>query len=182
MSETNRLLQIVQVQALQNPSQTTFQTETDLHQQWNFLRQIEEMYFRQKSRINWLKEGDFNTTYFHRICQTIASYNAIRAFLSSTGIWITDPTEMSAHDVCHFQSVLGPQYYQPPIISSSSQWFTELTSYVFPQSHSELMLSIPTSEEIKSTFFKMNPNKAPGPDGLTSGFFKASWDTVGKET
>jgi len=29
--------------------------------------------------------------------------------------------------------------------------------------------------------FKLNPNKAPGPDGLTSGFFKAAWGSVGDE-
>ena len=40
---------------------------------------------------------------------------------------------------------------------------------------------IPTADEIKSVIFKLNPNKAPGPDGLTSGFFKAAWDTVGEE-
>lgn len=27
----------------------------------------------------------------------------------------------------------------------------------------------------------MNPNKAPGPDGLTSGFYKAAWSIVGEE-
>lgn len=29
--------------------------------------------------------------------------------------------------------------------------------------------------------FKLNANKAPGPDGLTSGFFKATWDFLGKK-
>ncbi|KAG2304779.1 hypothetical protein Bca52824_033430 [Brassica carinata] len=97
--ETNRLLQNAQVQALQDPNPITFQAEKDLHQKWNFLREIEELFFRQKSRINWLREGDSNTTYFFRICQTRASYNAIRAFLSSTGIWITDPQEMMTHAI-----------------------------------------------------------------------------------
>ena len=61
---THSLLEIVQVHALQDPSSQNFQAERDLHQKWNFLREIEEMYFRQRSRINWLREGDLNTTYF----------------------------------------------------------------------------------------------------------------------
>ena len=40
VSETNGLLQLAQVQALQNPSHITFQEERDLHQKWNFLREI----------------------------------------------------------------------------------------------------------------------------------------------
>lgn len=51
VSETNSLLQIAQVQALQDPNPTTFQAKRDLHQKWNFLREIEEMFFRQKSRV-----------------------------------------------------------------------------------------------------------------------------------
>ncbi|KAL0759958.1 hypothetical protein Bca101_076108 [Brassica carinata] len=34
-----------------------------------------------KSRISWLQEGDLNTTYFHRVCQARACFNAIRSFL-----------------------------------------------------------------------------------------------------
>ena len=53
--EANRLLQLVQVEALQNPTPYNFQQERDLHQKWILLRDIEECYFKQKSRINWLK-------------------------------------------------------------------------------------------------------------------------------
>lgn len=42
------------------------------------------------------------------------------------------------------------------------------------------MLPLPKAEEIKSMFFRLNPNKAPGPDGLISGFFKAAWETLGE--
>ena len=43
------------------------------------------------------------------------------------------------------------------------------------------MVSIPSDEETRKLYFKLNPNKAPGPDGLTSAFFRASWDTLGAE-
>lgn len=181
VSETNGLLQNEQVQALQNPSTATFQDERDLHQKWNFLRMIEEIYFRQKSRINWLREGDLNTTYFQIICQTHASYNAIRAFLALNGQWITEPQRMSEHAVTHFQSVLGPFNYSPPMIFTSTNWFAELLDFSPTPDQVTVLLSLPSTEEIKSCMFRLNANKAPGPDGLTSAFFKASWDSVGNE-
>lgn len=58
------LLKDVQVQALTNPTTENFQKEKEMQEKWNFLRSIEESYYRQRSRINWLREGDFNTTFF----------------------------------------------------------------------------------------------------------------------
>lgn len=120
-SEWNlRFLQCVQVHALQAPTPQLFQQERDLHQKWLFLREIEEAYFRQKSRINWLKEGDLNSTYFYHICQVRANYNAIRSFLLASGVLVTYPMEMSLLAEAHFKSILGPQSYHPPSIVSSS--------------------------------------------------------------
>lgn len=174
------MLQIAQVQALNDPSTHTFQEERDLHDKWTFLRHVEDSYFRQKSRINWLSEGDFNTTFFHRMCQVRASYNAIRSFLSVAGDMITDPVQMSELVVGHLKSILGPQNYCHPSLFSPCGWFVELVGFEITQQQREQMLSVPTAEEIRRLIFKLNPNKAPGPDGLTSGFFKASWETLGE--
>lgn len=182
VSETYSLLQSVQVQALQSPSEETFQAERDLHQRWSFLRIIEEIYFRQKSRINWLREGDLNTAYFYRICQVRANYNAIRAFMTLTGDWITDTMEMSIHAVSHFGSVLAPVSFSPSRVYSPPTWFQDLLGFQVPYEAAMQMVALPTQLEIKAIFFKLNPNKAPGPDGLTSGFFKGAWDIVGDET
>ncbi|XP_013589602.1 PREDICTED: uncharacterized protein LOC106298041 [Brassica oleracea var. oleracea] len=43
------------------------------------------------------------------------------------------------------------------------------------------METIPDCAEIQKVMFRLNPNKAPGPDRLTSGFYKAAWGTVGSE-
>ncbi|KAG2287682.1 hypothetical protein Bca52824_047286 [Brassica carinata] len=75
VSEANRFLQDVQVQAMQSPSPQLFEQEKQALQHWNFLRMIEESYFKQRSRINWLKEGDLNTTYFFRIVQSYVQHS-----------------------------------------------------------------------------------------------------------
>ncbi|KAL0291800.1 UNVERIFIED_CONTAM: hypothetical protein Sangu_3260900 [Sesamum angustifolium] len=38
-----------------------------------------------------------------------------------------------------------------------------------------------TTDEVKIAFFDIEEDKAPGPDGFSSGFFKAAWPVVGEE-
>ncbi|XP_028083502.1 uncharacterized protein LOC114284753 [Camellia sinensis] len=45
-----------------------------------------------------------------------------------------------------------------------------------------LLLARPVTDlEIKDVFWSLKPNKAPGLDGYSAGFFKKSWSIVGKE-
>ncbi|CDY57647.1 BnaAnng14890D [Brassica napus] len=175
VKEAYRLLQILQVQSLDSPSAETFLQESILSQKWHFLRQIEESYFKQKSRINWLSLGDQNTTFFQRMCQARASYNAIRSFLLASGEFIVDPLEMSHLAVGHFKSVLGPEGSVLRRQFTPLAWFHSLTPFRCSVAQQNQMILLPTSEEITRIMFKLNPNKAPGPDGLSSGFFKAAW-------
>ncbi|CAA7017493.1 unnamed protein product [Microthlaspi erraticum] len=146
-----------------------------------FLRHIEESYFKQKSRINWLKEGDLNTTYFQRIAQTRVSYNSIRFFLLPSGDTIHDPLEMSEHAIRHFKSILGPSVLHPPLIASPPSWFQTLLPFRCPPEQQRDMISLPRAEDIRRVMFKLNPNKSSGPDGLTSGFYKSAWGILGDE-
>ena len=102
--------------------------------------------------------------------------------MTNSGTWITDPMEMSIHAVSHFGAMLAPLSNSPSSAYSTPAWFAELTGFNVPQYQSQLMIATPSSEEIKTLFFKLNPNKAPGPDGLTSGFFKGAWSIIGDET
>ncbi|XP_018473851.2 uncharacterized protein LOC108845081 [Raphanus sativus] len=179
--ETNRLLQAVQVQALEDPCPETFQEERVLHQKWVFLREIEESYFRQKSRINWLLEGDQNTAYFYRIFQTRMSYNSIRVFQTPSGDLITDPQVMSVMAIRFFQGILAPTFLPPLALTSSVEWFQALVGFQPSDAITTQMSIVPNPEEITKTLMRLNPNKSPGPDGLTSAFFKASWSFLGQE-
>lgn len=173
------LLQAVQVEALTNPSEELFQQEQELHDKWCFLRQIEESFFKQKSRVNWLREGDLNTVYFHRLVRVRASFNSIRSFTLPSGDIISDPHAMGMHAVKHFQDLLSPDTL--PFHATSRSWIQEIVSFRCPEDLSRSMTKSPSPEEITQVMRKLNANKAPGPDGYTSGFFKSAWQIIGTE-
>lgn len=106
--------------------------------------------------------------------QTRLSFNLIRSFVLPSGAVIVDDIQMSNHDIAHFKIILGPVSAPTPVVFSSSGWVQSLTEFSCSPALSLLMTTILTAEEITSVLFKLNPNKSPGPDGLTSGFYKAS--------
>lgn len=179
MISANCLFKDVQVRALQDPTAVNFEEEKTLHDKWMFLQGIEEAYFRQRSRINWLKEGDFKTSYFHRVAVVCAAINTIRSFLLSNGSLITDPEEMAIHAVNNFKSILAPDVL--PFCLVSVSWFQSLIPYRCSPEACLSLSSIPDAPTITKTILKLNPNKSSGPDGLTSGFFKGAWSILGEE-
>lgn len=54
----------------------------------------EEMMWLQRSRISWLKEGDRNTSYFHRQAVWRARKNKIKRLKKEDGTWCDHKEEM----------------------------------------------------------------------------------------
>lgn len=177
--ETNSLLKMVQVQAMANPSTILFTEERELQEKYHFLRGIEESFFHQKSRVNWLRLGDHNTPFYQSVAAARASQNSIRSITLSDGSIISDPDIISAVAISHFQSILAPTVL--PNITASYQWLQELHSMSCSDHHRQLMSTAPICAEIANVLKKLNPSKSPGPDGFTSAFFKSAWSIVGAE-
>lgn len=88
---------------------------------------------------------------------------------------------MSAHAIAHFKAVLGHDQLPPIRVRSTLIWFRSLSPFLCTQIQKEKMLLMPSAEEITKLMFSLNPSKAPGPDGLSSAFYKATLSLLGAE-
>lgn len=140
------------------------------------LRNQEESYYRQKSRIRWLKQGDRNTKFFHQSVKRRQLINRILSVKDPTGALITDPELVPQVFISYFSSLYSPR---DALIRPSVQEVERVIRQ--PLAADQMcLLSNPVSDaEIKSTIFSLAKGKAPGPDGFSAEFFKSNWEIVG---
>ncbi|KAK4384720.1 hypothetical protein Sango_3032200 [Sesamum angolense] len=53
--------------------------------------------------------------------------------------------------------------------------------HILTDDESQAIIRPVTIDEVKQLYFDIEEDKAPGPDGFSSGFFKAAWPVVGGE-
>lgn len=168
-----------QEQALSTPNTASFNSVAEAMDTWNYWVSIEERFYMQKSRITWLKYGDQNTVFFHKIVQTRTSFNAIRKLVLQNGAIITDPTEIKQAAANYFAHFLGPS--ESPIPNESIIDLSDLLEFRCPD-HTAALLVHPISEaEIRNVLFSMPSNKAPGPDGYPVEFYRAAWPIINRD-
>ncbi|XP_024004038.1 uncharacterized protein LOC112081511 [Eutrema salsugineum] len=85
VSEASALVSSAPLISLQCPCSIHFLQERQVIDKLNMLKGIEEKYFKQKSRINWLASGDQNSDYFHKVCKTRNAYNSVLSLAGLDG-------------------------------------------------------------------------------------------------
>ncbi|KAH7684024.1 RNA-directed DNA polymerase protein [Dioscorea alata] len=136
----------------------------------NKLKQ-EEIYWKQRSRITWLKEGDCNTKFFHMMANGRRNKNFIHR-IRHNGQWIEGNSEIGKVFSDHFQSVFGTPLSRRFLLD-----WTHLFNYKARIDLSSLEIPF-TTEEIQRAVFDLNADKAPGPDGFPIFFYQKHWNLL----
>ncbi|KAL2253455.1 UNVERIFIED_CONTAM: Retrovirus-related Pol polyprotein from type-2 retrotransposable element R2DM [Sesamum indicum] len=148
----------------------------DLRKKAVFLAEAARHFFYQKAKIHHLKEGDRNTKFFHDMVKRNVSRNSIGAITRADGTVITAAEDIAQEFVDYYTSLLGTEAHTLPVDDGVFEWGPLLT----PEHTMELCRAV-TPLEVKDAIFHISDNKAPGPDGYSSCFFKKAWNIVGDQ-
>ncbi|KAH1197835.1 hypothetical protein GmHk_18G051524 [Glycine max] len=96
-------------------SQDEVKIKKSLQEQlWNAAYAVESM-LRQKDRVRWLKEGDINSNYFHRLINHRRRQNVIQG-LFINGVWVHDPSSVKNAALHYFKSRFAEENTSRPTL------------------------------------------------------------------
>ena len=85
------------------------QHERNLTKEVYSLMHMEESFYKQKSRIQWLTEGDSNTNFFHKSVMVRQNRNTISILINSEGNRLSTFSQMAEEVIRYFQNLLGTE-------------------------------------------------------------------------
>ncbi|KAL2246128.1 UNVERIFIED_CONTAM: hypothetical protein Sindi_2881000 [Sesamum indicum] len=135
---------------------------------------LESEFWRQKSNCKWLEVGERNTKFFHASVKKKRLKSKISR-VTDNQYEITDSTQIKIFAVHFFESLLS----DTPATSLPHDF-----PFQFSQIHQDVLLNLcqpPSHDDIKEVVFSINKDSVAGPDGFSSAFFQACWNTIAED-
>ena len=161
-------------QALSDPAPNQERIK-EIHEALTNAYAEEEAFWRQRSRIQWLNEGDKNSRFFHAVTRGRRARNKFSVVENEDG--------QAFYEEEQIVNVFG-LFYQKLFTSGNTEAeevVREAIKPVITEEANQILIAILEFEEVKAAVFSIHSDKAPGPDGFSAGFYQSFWDVIGED-
>ena len=133
----------------------------------------EELKWYQRSKAQFLLQGDSNTRYFHNVANGRHRKKLIHSLHQDEGL-IEGQDKLKEFITDYYKGLFGaPEEGNFALDESRTDDITQVT----PEENN-LLIAPFNEEEICKAVFQMEHNKAPGPDGFPAEFYQHFWETI----
>lgn len=139
------------------------------------LQQAKISFLTQKAKGVWIADGDDNTKFFHSCIRARRAKNKVIQIKDAMGNEWNHPSHISEAFRHYYIELMGTQKHTKAVHNQ----IVRKGGPVLNNQHHSILLKPVTGLEIKEALFSIPGNKAPGPDGYSTQFFKDSWHIVG---
>ena len=145
----------------------------ELRSQAEHLLSLEEISWRQKSRMLCTKEGDNNTKFFHKMANSHRRFNHLRT-LEVDGVVFEEVSEVTNQVVQFYKNLYKETEGWRPFVEGLEFDRIGNMERVWLERKFE-------REEILQVVSDLDGDKAPGPDEFTMAFYHHCWRVVEKD-
>ncbi|KAK4381538.1 hypothetical protein Sango_2958100 [Sesamum angolense] len=132
---------------------------------------------KQRAKLAWLKGGDNCSKIFFRKITARRASQRVYQIQNEDGHLLTDYTAVTGEFVNYFKKLFGGSQRQ----TQNLEHLQPFARYLISEDEATQIISPVQRHEIREALADINEDSAPGPDGFSSGFFKASWDVIGED-
>ncbi|KAL9670846.1 hypothetical protein QQ045_008405 [Rhodiola kirilowii] len=171
IKESNLLLNSLEYQ-LQNGWSDSINVQViDTRQTLNTLLRFQLGMLEEKAKIDWYKDGDRNSSFFHASIKARRAQNSIKLELEDGSI-TEDGDVIGLRASQYFSNLFGE------LPASGEIHLTDSVQKVVSDDDNVRLTATPDLKEIQHSVFSMNASSSPGPDGFTGKFFTSCWDII----
>ncbi|XP_057779773.1 uncharacterized protein LOC130998369 [Salvia miltiorrhiza] len=128
---------------------------------------------QQKCRVAWLNDGDRNSAFFYAMLKYKKKPHII-SHLSIQGDPEYDQDRISQHIVEYFSTLFEDELHDPLDFGL----LEAVLDPVITNDQNQMLVRIPTEEEITAAVFGLDSNSSSGPDGFPGKFFQNCWAII----
>lgn len=131
----------------------------------------QEVFWRQRSKQLWLREGDQNSKFFHTATKNRRRMNQINFLYDSQGNKVEWGSGLESTVENYFSNLFTcSDIVWDQVVSSISRRVSIIQN--------NTILAEVQENKVKAALFSMDPDKSPAPDGMTPGFYQRCWNIV----
>jgi hypothetical protein len=139
------------------------------------LQEQKNIYWKQRAKAHWLKDGDKNTSFFHACASERKRVNLIKKLKDGNGGVVEGERELKSLITNYYSSL-----FKSNAGSDDAELLSNISSRVTPAMNESLMREF-SFDDIKEAINSMGDLKALGPYGMPAQFYKRFWDLIGEK-
>uniref|UniRef100_A0A803QC75 Reverse transcriptase domain-containing protein n=1 Tax=Cannabis sativa TaxID=3483 RepID=A0A803QC75_CANSA len=163
---------------LNNSNSSSSDHYQELHNAETVLEDLleqEEVYWQQRSRVDWLSCGDRNTKFFHAKASSRKSNNKIKFLHNSLGQKVYSKGDIAAVVQAFYSDLFSSASVDEEALNST---LSCIPTTVSAELNASLVKPF-TPDEVYTALHSMGPDKSPGIDGMSAMFYQKNWTIVG---
>ncbi|KAI9192521.1 hypothetical protein LWI28_024081 [Acer negundo] len=158
-------------------SDDPFMAEASVHSELDVLLRKQECFYRDRSRVRWLRNGDRNTSFFHASIKRRQYRNTISA-LSINGVLSEDRPTIRDHIISYYFGLFSSDVSR---VGRDLSIVDDVIPSLVTAAENAFLTSVPSADDINDAVFAMDAVSALRTDGFSGSFYQRCCDVVGSD-